>query len=103
MSVFPPTCAQEEDFVASVGGRHLIDGDGGELVLHVGPDHQRPLVYRVYGVVHGGVVSHKVDHLVRVILGGFHVGGERPSGTLFSQMTRVMILITFNCLGFHSI
>lgn len=42
-------------------------------------------MYRVYGIVHGGVVSHEVDDLVWVILCGFHVGGESASGTLLMK------------------
>lgn len=76
------TCTQEEDLVASIGRRDLVNSDGGELVVHVGPDHQRALVDGVHRVVHGGVVTHKVDDLVGVILGGLHVGGEGSSGTL---------------------
>lgn len=76
------TCSQEEDLVAAVGRRHLVDGDGGELVVHVGPDHQGALVDGVDRVVHGGVVTHEVDDLVGVILGGLHVGGEGSSRTL---------------------
>lgn len=36
----------------------------------------------VHRVVHGGVVTHEVDDLIRVILGGLHVGGEGSSRTL---------------------
>lgn len=39
-------------------------------------------MHRVNHVEHGGVVSHEVDHLVWVILGGLHVWGERAAGTL---------------------
>lgn len=39
-------------------------------------------MHRVYHVVHGGVVPHKVDHLIWVVLRGFHVRGESASGTL---------------------
>lgn len=39
-------------------------------------------MHRVHGVVHGRVVPHEVNHLVRVVLGGLHVGGERTSGAL---------------------
>ena len=81
-SVVPLTCPQEQHLVAAVGRRHLVHGDGGELVVHVGPDHQGALVHRVDRVVHGGVVPHEVDDLVGVVLGGLHVGGERASGTL---------------------
>lgn len=76
------TSPQEQHLVVPIRGRHLVHGDGGELVVHVGADHQGALVHRVHGVVHGGVVPHEVDDLVRVVLGGLHVGGERATGTL---------------------
>ena len=37
---------------------------------------------RVDGVVHGGVVPHEVDHLVGVVLGALHVGGESSTRAL---------------------
>ena len=76
------TCPQEQHLIASVCCGHLVHGDSGELIVHVGPDHQGALVHRVHRIVHGGVVPHEVDDLVRVVLGGLHVGGERTSGTL---------------------
>lgn len=33
-------------------------------------------------IVHGGVIPHEVDHFIRIVLGGFHVGGERASRAL---------------------
>ena len=79
------TCAQEEHLVAPIGSCHLVHCNCGELVVHVGSDHQGALVHWVYRIVHGGVVSHEVDHLVWVILCGFHVGGESASRTLLEK------------------
>ena len=45
----------------------------------------------VYRIVHGGVVSHEVDHLVWVILCGFHVGGESASRTLLEKKKHITI------------
>lgn len=77
-----PTCPQEEHLVAPVSCCHLVNSDGGELIVHVGSDHQGALVNRVNGVEHGGVVPHEVYHLVWIVFSGFHVGGESASRTL---------------------
>lgn len=76
------TCAQEEHLVVPISSCHLVHCNRGELIVHVGPDHQGALVHRVYHIVHGGVVSHEVDNLVWVILCGFHVWGEGATRTL---------------------
>lgn len=39
-------------------------------------------MYWVHGIVHGGVISHKVNHFIWIVLGGFHVGGEGASWAL---------------------
>lgn len=81
------TCSQEEHLIAPISRSHLVDSNCGELVVHVGSDHQGALVHRVNGVVHGGVVSHEVDNLIWVILCGFHVGSESTSRTLLTDGT----------------
>lgn len=83
------TCAQEEHLVVPISSSYLVHSNGGELVIHVGSDHQGALVHRVYSVVHGGVVSHEVDNLIRVILCGFHVGSESASRTLLTGNFKV--------------
>lgn len=45
-------------------------------------------MHRVNHVKHGGVVSHEVDHLIWVVLGGLHVWGERAAGTLVKTRRR---------------
>lgn len=90
------TCAQEEHLVAPVCGCHLVHCNCSELIVHVGSDHQGALVYWVYSIVHGGVVSHEVDHLVWVILCGFHVGGESASRTLLTKKDSVKPVISFS-------
>lgn len=42
----------------------------------------------VHGVVHGRVIPHEVNHFVRVVFGGLHVGGERTSGALRVEKKR---------------
>lgn len=53
---------------------------------------------RVHRVVHGGVVPHEVDDLIRVILGGLHVGGEGSSRTL-KKILLIEICFTFSLQG----
>ncbi len=76
------TCTQEEYFIVAVGCGHLVHSDGGELIVRVGPDHQGALVHRIHNVVHGGMVPHEVDDLVRVVFRRLHVRGESPTRTL---------------------
>lgn len=76
------TCTQEEHLIVAVGSSHLVHSDGGELIVHVGPDHQGALVHRIHSVVHSGMVPHEVDDLVGVVFRGLHVGGKSPSRTL---------------------
>ncbi len=39
-------------------------------------------MHRIHSVVHGGMVPHEVDDLVRVVFSGLHVRGESPTRTL---------------------
>lgn len=76
------TCAQEKHLIAPVCRIHLVDGHGGEAVVDVGADHQRPAVRGVDSVVHQWVRAHEVDHFIGVVLGRLHGWGEGPPGAL---------------------
>lgn len=82
------TCPQEEHFIASISSSHLVHSNGGELIVHIGPDHQGALVHWIHHVVHGGMVPHEVDDLVWVVFCGLHVGGESPTGTLMKKQQK---------------
>lgn len=76
------TCTQEEHLVVAVGSSDLVHSDGGELIVHIGPDHQGALVHWIHSVVHCGMVPHEVDDLVGVVFSGLHVGGKSSTRTL---------------------
>lgn len=52
----------------------------------------------VYHIIHGWVVSHEVDNLVRVIFGGFHVWGESTTRALIEKKERVKIAVLTLCI-----
>lgn len=70
------TCPEEEDVMLPILSLHPVHHELVQAVGQVGLHQQGPAVPGVHGLVHEGVCTGKVQHLVRKVLGG----AELPPG-----------------------
>lgn len=58
------TCSQKEHLISPIHSVHHVHSDCGEAVVHSCSHHQGALVCRVYGMVHKGMSTHKIDSFI---------------------------------------